>query len=276
MNLADVRVLKTPLALAKPAQVDALEAQLWVNFPAGYREYVTTLGEGALGGSFVRVYPPWRVEKDLPEWRRRVGKYWFWDRGRKLLPKDRGVECVVVGDTVNGDELVFHPTRPGLFVLPRDEEKVYAVGPDLLAAADWLCGSGELTPRIPDRDFEPFDSRKEAPARAAAPADPPGESLDDLVSTAAAWAKRHDLRKRALADVKQVAGPGEKVARVYEAVVTDGEYPTRAGYLIVYRTTDAASGLETGRVLWTYSGDSWGTTFEPNEANRAKLKGKKK
>ncbi len=55
MNLGAVRVLKKPLVLAKPAQVDALEAKLWVTFPAGYREYVTTLGEGALGGAFVRV-----------------------------------------------------------------------------------------------------------------------------------------------------------------------------------------------------------------------------
>lgn len=276
MTLADILAPKGPLVRATAAQVDALEARLWGPFPAGYREYVTTLGEGVLGGGFVRVYPPWRVERDLDEWRRRVAKYWFWDKGRKLLPKERGVECVVVGDTANGDELVFHPMRPGrLFVLPRDSEQVFDAGPDLLAAVEWVLTSRKLTPKVAERDFEPFDSRKEPPARAAA-ADPPGESLDDIVATAAAWAKRHDMRKRALADVKQVAGAGEKVARLYEGVVTDGEYPASAGYLIVYEVTDKATGLETGRVLWTYSGDSWGTTFEPNQANRAKLKRKKK
>jgi hypothetical protein len=276
VNLRDVRVLKTPLVRATPKQVDALEAALWVTFPAGYREYVTTLGEGTLGGAFVRVYPPWRIERELSEWRRRVGKYWFWDRGRKLLPKERGVECVAVGDTANGDELVFHPTRPGrLFVLPRDSETVFDAGPDLLAAVEWVCSSGKLTPKFAERDFEPFDSRKE-PRTATAPADPPGEALDDVVATAAAWAKRHDTRKRAIADVKKVAGMGEKVARLYEAVVIDGEYPTSAGYLAVYRVTDPATGLETGRVLWTDTGDSWGTAYEPNEANRARLKRKKK
>jgi hypothetical protein len=274
MNLNAVRVLKKPLVLATPRQVDALEAALWVTFPAGYREYVTTLGEGVLGGTFVRVYPPWRVEKELAEWRRRVGKYWFWDRGRKLLPKERGVECVVVGDTVNGDELVFHPARPGLFVLPRDEEKVYAVGPDLLAAVEWMCASGKLTPKFAERDFEPFDSRKDAPAGAAA--DPPGESLDDIVAAGAAWAKRKGVRKEAIKEARGVAGPGAKVKLRYEAVVLEGEYPSDAGYLAVFRVTDAAGRRETGTVLWTHSGDSWGSTYEPNGANRAKRGGKAK
>lgn len=275
MNLAAVRVLKKPLVLAKPAQVDALETKLWVTLPAGYREYVTTLGEGVLGAGFVRVYPPWRIENELAEWRRRVAKYWFWDKGKKLLPKERGVECVVVADTADGDEFVFHPARPGLFLLPREEEKIYALGPDLLAALDWVFASGKLTPPLADLDFEPFDTRKQPKAAAGAPADPPGETLDEIVATAAGWAKRRDAKKRALADAKKVAGQGDTVKLRYEALVLDGEYPTQAGYLAVYRATDAASGLETGTILWTMDDASWGSTFEPHEANRQKLKRKK-
>jgi hypothetical protein len=107
-----------------------------VSFPQGYREYVTRLGEGVLGG-VVRIYPPWRIEKELDEWRRRVGKYWFWEKGRKVLPKERGVECVVIGDTVMGDEIVFHPGRPGrVFVLPRESERVFEAGKDLMEAVE--------------------------------------------------------------------------------------------------------------------------------------------
>lgn len=274
MNLAAVRVLKKPLVLAKPAQVDALEAKLWVTLPAGYREYVTTLGEGVLGGTFVRVYPPWRIENELAEWRQRVRKYWFWDKGKKLLRKERGVECVVVADTLNGDELVFHPARPGLFLLPRGGEKVYALGPDLLAAVEWMCSSGKLTEPFAERDFEPFDSRKQPKATGQRPSDPPGETLDEIVATAAGWAKRRDAKKRALADAKKVAGTDETVKLRYEALVLDGEYPTDTGYLAVYRATDAASGLETGTILWTMTDDSWGSTYEPHEANRKKLKRK--
>src|SRR5947209_4595049 len=89
MKIEDVTVVGGPPVLASSADVDALEARLWVTFPAGYRQYVTRLGEGVLGGSFVRIYPPWRVEKELAEWRRRINKHWFWDEPPQLLPKER-------------------------------------------------------------------------------------------------------------------------------------------------------------------------------------------
>src|SRR5947209_9621257 len=149
MDLKTIRVVGGPLVLASAAEVADAESQLWITFPQGYRAYVTTLGEGVLGGSFVRVYPPWRILRELAEWRDRIRKYWFWDKGRKLLPKERALEAVIVGDTVNGDELVFHPGRPDrLFVLPRDSETIYEAGSDLLPAVEWICASGKLTERF--------------------------------------------------------------------------------------------------------------------------------
>ena len=88
MDLKKIRVVGGPLVRATAADVADAESQLWITFPPGYREYVTTLGEGVLGGSFVRVYPPWRI-RELAEWRDRIRKYWFWDKGRKVLPKER-------------------------------------------------------------------------------------------------------------------------------------------------------------------------------------------
>jgi hypothetical protein len=98
-----------PLVRADLSEVRNLEAQLWISFPDGYTEYVTMLGEGVLGGTFVRIYPPWRIARELEAWRSRIRKYWFWDAGREVLPKERAVECVIIGDTWDGDELVFHP-----------------------------------------------------------------------------------------------------------------------------------------------------------------------
>ncbi|WP_141717349.1 SMI1/KNR4 family protein [Nocardia altamirensis] len=45
MRIEDVRVVGGPLVVATPEEVDALAAQLWITFPAGYRDYVTRLGE---------------------------------------------------------------------------------------------------------------------------------------------------------------------------------------------------------------------------------------
>src|SRR5262245_17764133 len=112
MKIADINITKQPLVRAQPREVDELEARLWVTLPPGYREYVTQLGEGVLGGTFVRIYPPWRIDAELVEWRERIEKYWFWDAGKDLLPKARAIECIVLGDTLQGDELVFHPRYP--------------------------------------------------------------------------------------------------------------------------------------------------------------------
>jgi hypothetical protein len=197
MDLKKIRVVGGPLVRATVADVADTENRLWVTFPGGYREYVTTLGEGMLGGSFVRVYPPWRILRELSAWRERIRQYWFWDKGRKVLPKERALEAVIVADTVNGDELVFHPGRPDrLFVLPRDSEKVYEAGTDLLAAVEWMCSSGKLTEPFTERRFEPFDTRKQkAPAGPSEKATAEPEALDATVATLQQWAERHGLVK---------------------------------------------------------------------------------
>ena len=213
MKIDDVRIVREPLVLATQANVEELESRLWVTFPEGYRDYVTRLGEGVLS-SFIRIYPPWRIENELAEWRRRINKYWFWDEGRDVLPKERALECVIIGDTVNGDEVVFHPNRRNrLFVLPRDSEQVHDAGEDLLAAVAWMGSSGELIEPFSAWDFEPLDSRLKADVAEPGPgklADPDGESLDDLVELGKRWAARHSVRKLADHDLKKQVNDLEK------------------------------------------------------------------
>ena len=69
MDLSNITIVGGPLVLASVAEVGKAQDQLWITFPRGYQEFVTTLGEGVLGGSFVRVYPPWRIVNELAEWR---------------------------------------------------------------------------------------------------------------------------------------------------------------------------------------------------------------
>jgi hypothetical protein len=240
MKITDIKIEPSPgpLVLATPRQVDELEARLWITFPPGYREYVTQIGEGELG-EFVKVYPPWRVDRELAEWRSRIDKYWLWDKGKGVLPKARALECVVVGDTGNGDELVFHPRYPDrLFVLTgrgsSGDGEIFVVGSDLLSAIEWMCSSGRLTRRFKDRTLRPFDSRRDEPELKEV-ADPPGESLDDIVKLGRDWARRHRARKTLYDDLP--VGKGTATF-IYEAIVLegrqglDGEEP---GYLAVFR-----------------------------------------
>ena len=141
-------------------EVDKAEKQLGISFPSGYREYATTFGEGVLGGSYIRIYPPHRILRELPEWHKRIDEYWFWDAGHEVLTKAEALQSVIVGDTLAGDELIVHPDRSErIFALPRDFEEIFVAGDGLPAAIEWLCSSGTLVEPFSDRNFEPFSTR---------------------------------------------------------------------------------------------------------------------
>lgn len=166
LKLDEIQIAGEPLVLSTTVDVDSAESQLGIRFPIGYREFVTTLGEGVLGGGYIRVYPPKRILgglNNVSEWRERIREYWFWDDGVDLLPESKALECYIIGDTMDGDELIFHPSQPDrIFVLPRHYEHIPFVDGGLLAALHWLCTSGESTEAFDERDFEPFDSSKES------------------------------------------------------------------------------------------------------------------
>lgn len=148
------------LRLSSAHDVDEAEATLGIRFPAGYREYVTRFGEGVLGGSWIRIYPPQRIlsgNNNHAEWRERIRQYWFWDEGREVLDQAAALECTLIGDTCDGDELIVHPSTPErIYVLPRHSENIFIAGDGLPAALEWLCSSGELTEAFDERIFEPW------------------------------------------------------------------------------------------------------------------------
>ena len=146
--------------LSTDEEVDAAEQQLGVSFPDGYREYVTTFGEGVLGGVFIRIYPPHRILRELKMWRERIDQFWLWDEGKETLTKAEALNSVVIGDTLNGDELVVRPEQPDrILVLPRYSYDVLVAGDGLPNAIEWLCNSGKLVEPFSDRELEPFTTR---------------------------------------------------------------------------------------------------------------------
>src|SRR5262245_22568624 len=159
----NVKVVGELLVLSPSVEVDAAESQLGIRFPTGYREYVTRFGEGVLGGCYVRIYPPRRIlagVNNLADWRQRIEEDWFWDAGRDVLTKERALQSVIIGDTLDGDELIVHPDNPErVYVLLRHSEEIHVAGDGLPAVIEWLCGSGTLTEAFDERNFEPFDSR---------------------------------------------------------------------------------------------------------------------
>ena len=162
MKLEDIQPTSKKRFHNDPTEVDAAEKKLATRLPSGYREFITRFGEGTLG-VYVRVYPPHQMltgDNNITEWRKRIDEYWFWDDGVDILPKAKALECIIVADTMDGDELVFHPSEPDrLYVLPRYDEMAYVAGEGLLAAIEWLLTSGKLTKKIKSRKFEPWDGK---------------------------------------------------------------------------------------------------------------------
>ena len=158
LDLEIVDIVDGTRVAVDPAAIDALEATYGCRFPSGYREYLTRLGEGSLN-ALVRIYPPWRVPSVLQESRDLWSKYWFWQSAN--VPLDQGLAraAIPVGDTIDGDTIVFHPADPDLvIVLPRNRDRLYARR-GLLQTIEWICSGGVLHRFGPGRTFQPFDSR---------------------------------------------------------------------------------------------------------------------
>lgn len=158
MSRLDALKPTAPLQGVADDDVSAAEAAIGAVFPAGYRAFITRYGRGVLGG-ILRIYTPDGIlngPNNIKEWRARIGEYWFWDASESLLPKAHALECVIVGDTVGGDELIFHPSAPDrLYVLAHDFDEAYLVSTTgLEAAIDWFFTSGVLDEPFEDDSFE--------------------------------------------------------------------------------------------------------------------------
>ena len=130
-GLEQIIVLAPAPAIAH-VDVDRAERALGTRLPSGYRTFVTTLGTPLVSLLF-RVAAPDAITGQLEEWRARIGAYWFW--GDAPLSQQRALECVRIADTLDGDELVFHPSEPDhFFVLPRHEERAIDCGRGLVPA----------------------------------------------------------------------------------------------------------------------------------------------
>jgi hypothetical protein len=102
------------------------------------------------------MYLPRKIQSGLADWRKRIADFWLWDDPDTAISKELAIECIVIGDTTTGDELLFHPKSPDkLYVLPRKSYSAFYVGRDLYEAVEWMCGSGKLVRKFKKREFEP-------------------------------------------------------------------------------------------------------------------------
>lgn len=149
----DFYLVKDELTPRTEAEVDAAEDALGMRLPDGYREFVTTLGDGEVSG-LLRVCPPDDLLRQQRFLANVLHSAWFYTEPNETMTRAYAMESVMVADTSEGDMVIFHPSTRQLHVLPRNDTRTHAVGPDLWALVDWFQDSGVLVNPHPFRYFE--------------------------------------------------------------------------------------------------------------------------
>lgn len=141
MSFENVKIIDSPLELATLEEVNAIESQLNLKFPSGYREYVTALGHGAFC-QYVRVFMPSQILIEYKEYQNFWNNFFSWDKRPDVLPKKKVIESVTIADSYCGDQVIFHPDNTNeLFLLPHgEEEMIEKIGSNFYEALDCLCG----------------------------------------------------------------------------------------------------------------------------------------
>jgi hypothetical protein len=160
MTFDDIYPVTDRLNPSTREEIATAEASIGTPFPPGYSEFVTKFGEGTIS-NWVRVYPPARVADEHAGLRERREEYFFWDEGSDVLDRSQVAESMLIADTLNGDEVVYHAQDPvGFFALPNDDGNIHSIGATLTEAIDWLCTSGTLTGALGLKSFEPIEGRE--------------------------------------------------------------------------------------------------------------------
>jgi hypothetical protein len=110
MRLDEVHLVTKQLLRSTNAEVSKIEALLETRFPPGFRKWMTTLGAGVLC-DWVRVYRLPDLLLLIVEARARWREYDFWPQGHDVLAREAVWGSIVVADTLDGDEAVFHPSN---------------------------------------------------------------------------------------------------------------------------------------------------------------------
>jgi hypothetical protein len=137
MAFADTYLVNQKLTLVAEREIDLLEKHFHMPVPDGYREFMTTLGVG-LYCDFVRVYPPLRILMQCEELRHLWSENFSWIAGERVLSRDEVVQSVIVGDTIDGDQIIGCPKYPGrVFVLSRHDDTICVMDEGLFEPLLW-------------------------------------------------------------------------------------------------------------------------------------------
>lgn len=139
MLFDEVHIVTPTLKTANKDAVANAAKALNVSFPVGYEEFVTRFGKGIFS-NWVRVYMPDRIVAEITEFRERWAEFYFWEEDKKT----EILESLILADTVEGDELLYHPTLNKFYYLPRGGERTWDPGSTFIEAIQFSRKSGKV------------------------------------------------------------------------------------------------------------------------------------
>lgn len=98
-------------------QLDQFQKASGLPLPSAYREFLETFGIGTYGGALCISFPDTEVLKEFVS-------YGFWLHENAPITQEELGECVVLGNSIDGDFLAIHPKVTGLILLPRHDEYI--------------------------------------------------------------------------------------------------------------------------------------------------------
>ena len=136
----------TQLKLLSESELVFLEHQGLLKFPQPYRNFMKTYGDGTYGGAICIYRPDFNLLKNYAE-------YDFWEYDNSPIRREQMKECVVIGNSIDGDYIAVHRDVDGYIMLPRHSEQI-ELFPD--KDEDFLCTIGKIGYSLYEEDLENY------------------------------------------------------------------------------------------------------------------------
>lgn len=142
MNTSDVLIISKRIQPVSLNEINQIEESLGVRLPTGYREFITTFGEGIYCDLFC-IFPPQKILNEYEgrrrTWREYAQLFFYQDR-EQPLEEAKLYDSIILGETIDGDQMVYYPLEPDrLYMLPRHSDVITMVSSDFSDLHIWDC-----------------------------------------------------------------------------------------------------------------------------------------
>lgn len=113
-------VTSMQLKVLSENEIVLFERQSKIKFPQQYCNFMNTYGIGTYSGAICISTPDFNILKDFSD-------YDFWQHKNAPITKEQIKECIVIGNSIDGDFIAAHSNLDGYILLPRHSETITLV-----------------------------------------------------------------------------------------------------------------------------------------------------